>query len=228
MIEYIGITGFKTKKDAETIVDMLKNQTYMFGYLVSEKSLRFEDMGEFRYPSFKSNLEFKELLNFNSKGKRIIKMIHFNSSKPDFHIRLIPFLKEVKPDALQLNINFISYEAIEALRKECPEIDLLFVYNKSIEKKYSLIEIKNVLSNFKYILFDFSGGNGFKIQDSTIAKSKMFKNIKIGYAGGLSGENVKEFLNRNIGDYFIDAESKLLKNESLDYEACRSYIENSK
>lgn len=224
---YIGITGFKRKEDAKEILKYCKpTEKYMFGYLVSEKSLRFEDMGESRYPTFKSYEEFKNILDFKTDGN-IIKMIHFNSSKNDFHERLIPFLKFVKPDALQLNLSFISKESIYELRKECPDIDLLFVYNKSIEKKYTTEEVQEVLKDFKYMLFDFSGGNGLKISPEVIRKADSFQGILKGFAGGLSGDNVSEFLSSNPGEYFIDAENKLLKNESLNYDECKKYIERA-
>ncbi len=224
---YIGITGFKKKEDATTILKYCKStEKYMFGYLVSEKSLRFEDMGEFRYPTFKSYEEFKNLLDFKTDGN-IIKMIHFNSSKTDFHERLIPFLKFVKPDALQLNLNFISKKSINELRKECPDIDLLFVYNKSIENKYTKEEIQEILKDFKYMLFDFSGGNGLKISPEVVKKADYFQGILKGYAGGLSGDNVQEFIKMNKGEYFIDAENRLLKNESLNYDECKKYIESA-
>jgi phosphoribosylanthranilate isomerase len=247
---YIGITGFTEKKQILNTLDYINliesEKNYMFGFLVSKKTLSFEEIKNKRYLNFKSFKELKDLMDLSSNRPNIINMIHFNTNNKEFSKELIPLLKELgtSVEAIQFNLSFINLEEYKILRKEFPKLKLLFQLNNTILENYSSSEIYSTLKeiNFEYLLIDLSGGNGTGLEPKHLIN---FYNefdlnhlkINIGIAGGLSGDNVKrimEILNEYNIDYFIDAESKLRDKLSDTYgddiwnqNKVNSYILNS-
>lgn len=222
---YIGITGFTEKEQIldtlKTIESLPKEQNYMFGFLVSKKTLNLEPIENKRYLNFKSYQELKELMTYSSNKDNILNMIHFNTNEREFSKELIPLLKELGDvvEAIQFNLSFIEIEQYKIIRKQFPNIKFLLQYNNSFEKNLSAYEIYYVLKEigFEYILIDLSGGRGTSFEPIYLKKAydefgieKLETNL--GVAGGLSGENVQKFINElnqfNI-PYFIDSESKL-------------------
>lgn len=86
------------------------------------------------------------------------------------------------------------------------------------------------------ILFDASGGNGIDTGFEPFA----MENIRIGYAGGITPENVTDKLtfllnNENVYDFWIDMESGVRTDDWFDLnkvakvlEVCKPIIENHK
>ncbi len=222
---YIGITGFTEKIQVLDTMNFIKDinskKNYMFGFLVSSKTINFTETKNKRYLNFKNFKELKELMKFSSNRENIVNMLHFNTSKRDFFEELKPLLLELGDcvEAIQFNLSFIEIEEYKKLRKEFPNIKFLFQLNEGLKKKYSIDFLRETLKDieFEYILIDASGGRGKTFEPKTLKEiyetlelNKL--NINVGIAGGLSGENVKETINElnklNI-DYFIDAESRL-------------------
>lgn len=222
---YIGITGFTEKEQIldtlKTIKNQNKKQNYMFGFLVSKKTLNLQSIENKRYLNFKSYQELKELMSYSSNKDNIINMIHFNTNTKEFSQELIPLLEELGNvvEAIQFNLSFIELEQYKIIREKFPNIKLLFQLNGTLLEKYSKDEIYLTLKeiNFEYMLIDLSGGNGTELNyNNLMLYYNDFKinelNINLGIAGGLSGDNVEEIIKTldlfNI-PYFIDAESKL-------------------
>lgn len=222
---YIGITGFTEKEqiiNTINFIDLIQSKrNYMFGFLVSSKTIKFEKLNNKRYLNFSSFQELKELMSYSANKENIINMIHYNTQEKNFSKELIPLLKELGNvvEAIQFNLNFIEIEEFKILRNKFPNIKFVFQYNNSILKKYSKIEIFNTLKEiqFEYMLIDLSGGKGIDLNPILLKNTYDLFNlydldINLGIAGGLSGYNVFELtkeLNLYKIDYFIDAESKL-------------------
>ena len=202
-MSYIGITGFTTVQQIEeTLKTIDSGRKYMFGYLLSQKNLDGITLKNKRYTDLKT---FKEMLKI--KAPNIIRTIHFNAQSAGFAKELINCNFDF--DAIQFNLSFLAPDDIRTLKETYPNIDLIFQLNKTISKKYSVEEIQNYLNefNFKYFLYDMSGGTGrsFNIEDA-INESKKYSGVKIVLAGGLNHENAKDIYNLGYG---VDSESKL-------------------
>lgn len=247
---YIGITGFTEKKqvlDTLNYINLIESEkNYMFGFLVSKKTLNFEEIKNKRYLNFKSFKELKDLMDLTSNRPNIVNMIHFNTNNREFSKELIPLLTELgnSVEAIQFNLGFIELNEYKKIRKEFPNIKLLFQLNNTILENYSIQEIYLTLKEikFEYMLIDLSGGKGTGLDPKHLINSyKEFDtknlNINIGIAGGLSPDNVEDTikeLNKFNIDYFIDAESQLRDKLSNTYgddvwnqEKVNKYIKNS-
>lgn len=222
---YIGITGFTEKKQILDTIDYINliesEKNYMFGFLVSKRTLNFEEVKNKRYLNFKSFKELKDLMDLSSNRPNIINMIHFNTNNREFSNELIPLLKELDTsvEAIQFNLSFIELNEYKKIRQEFPKLKLLFQLNNTILENYSIQEIYLTLKEikFEYMLIDLSGGKGTGLEPKHLINYyKEFDiknlNINLGIAGGLSSDNVSDVikeLNKFNIDYFIDAESKL-------------------
>lgn len=247
---YIGITGFTESSQILNTLNYIESinsfKNYMFGFLISKKTLNLESTENRRYLNFKSFQELKDLMTLSSNKPNVINMIHFNTNTKEFSKELIPLLKELGDviEAIQFNLSFINLEEFKIIKKEFPNLKLLFQLNNIILEKYTSSEIYSILKeiNFDYFLIDLSGGNGTSLNYKHLID--FYKelnleelNINVGIAGGLSGDNVKkiiENLNEFNIDYFIDAESKLRDKLSDRYgddiwnqDKVNSYILNS-
>ena len=86
---YIGITGFTEKIQVLDTMNFIKDinskKNYMFGFLVSSKTINFTETKNKRYLNFKNFKELKELMEFSSNRENIVNMLHFNTSKRDYY-----------------------------------------------------------------------------------------------------------------------------------------------
>lgn len=243
---YIGITGFKTKEEIIRTANAFKEnyekcRAYksvykpMFGFLCSNKRLEDKLSEGTQSPAF---VQLKELIDYAVEAdslKKCIPMIHYHTENAK---TLADEIKEVfdgiydKCKAVQLNMTWPAIEQVEKIKKEFPEIQIVFQLNK-----YALndLEAENVVKRTKeyeklvdYILIDPSGGLGveFDLEKSCelmTAIENELENKTIGIAGGLDGENVKDKITniaKKIHSYFcIDAQGKLRTEDKKEINA---------
>lgn len=133
----------------------------------------------------------------------------------------------------QLNVgdgtfNF-NADRVAKLIDTFPENEFIFPYNAGVAQKIDLL--RHTGANFS-LLYDSSYGYGI-CPDKWNAP--VYKDVPMGYAGGLSSENVSENLNKISGvvpeNYttWIDAEGRLMQpyERTWDMERVRGYIQNA-
>ena len=205
--QYIGITGPVTNEETKFICNEFKNSGYrmdtkiipMLGFLVSYKTLNNQPTENKRYPKLK---EISNLLK-ETEGK-VLTMIHYNSKEINsLSEQINKIFEEIYENklcrALQLNIPWPEIKQVEAIKKQYPEMQIVFqASQKAMEKKTpSQIAdgIKKYSDLINYVLIDPSAGQvkQFNLEASTTVYSQLRKqcpNLTIGFAGGLSPENV--------------------------------------
>jgi phosphoribosylanthranilate isomerase len=255
---YLGVSGLVTVKEIKLLVDLFERNGFniegsripMVGILVSYRSI---DLGfnpsSRRYPSLRDIprlLEATENKTFNT--------IHFNTKRPEVLHQDIEKLLILEDNydrglihGIQFNLAWPLKEEIDIIKKQYPKLKTIFQLSNYAMENLQLTEVTdrlNVYPDIDYILIDPSGGKGlgFDLKYS----SEIYRNLKragfnaiIGFAGGLSGENVAGIIlnlkeNLNTIAFSIDAEGRLRDKKSdahgdddLSPEKVRSYIENS-
>lgn len=253
-MRYIGITGITQKSEIDALIPYLhKDYAIMVGILVSYKILEGENNNKVRYVK-KENLT--ELCKY-AKEKGFFTVIHYNSRNRMCHGEISKILKnhsiEDQIDGIQLNVNNPPLTLFSMLKMEYPSIKLIFSVNRSIitdnknniladadlEGKFMCL-FKGLMSeSIDYVLIDLSGGRGKTIDVIFASKLalmilQMNYKIEIGFAGGLSDENLIPILlnlETEIGqsDFFsIDAESKLRdESDQLDIKKLITYVKQA-
>ncbi len=215
----------------------------MFGFLCSNKRLEDKLSEGTQSPAF---IQLKELIDYAVDAdslKKCIPMIHYHTenagktsgfsapieqSSPGKE-KLADEIKEVferiydKCKAVQLNMTWPAIEQVEKIKKEFPDMQIVFQLNKYALKDAGIEAVVKRTKEYEkfvdYVLIDPSGGLGaeFDLEKSTelmTAIENEMKNKTIGIAGGLDGENVKEkvvTITKKIKhSYFcIDAQGRL-------------------
>lgn len=133
----------------------------------------------------------------------------------------------------QLNIGDDTFnfdaDKVAKLIMAFPENEFIFPYNADVAQKIDLL--RHTGAKFS-LLYDSSYGYGI-CPDKWNAP--VFQNVPMGYAGGLSSENVSENLNKIssvVPDNYttwIDAEGRLMKPDerTWDMERVHGYIQNA-
>jgi phosphoribosylanthranilate isomerase len=255
---YLGITGIVNQKEIKQVIDFFEandfsvNGTHMpmIGILVSYRTI---DLGSNpsnrRYPSL---AEIPKLLEI--AGNRTFNTIHFNTIRPQVlqeDIARILNLENIYDKGLvhgvQFNIAWPPVEQIDKIKNNYPRLKtILQLSSKAIEN----LELDEIVERVKayyfmdYVLIDPSGGKGLNFDiTKSVALYKMFKEsgirANIGFAGGLSGENIAGAimdLRKELGanEFSLDAESNLRVKRSnaygdddLDIEKAKKYIEEA-
>ncbi len=253
---YVGITGPATRQQVESVIEefskagyvMFSPHTPMLGYLVSYKTLNGETVKNRRYPKIN---ELEDLLK--TAGNKVLTMIHYNSKEMSTLAKQISKLfdgiyQEGLCRAMQLNIVWPDPAQIGLVKKEFPEMQIVFqLSHKAAENKTTkqiINEIKRYDNTLSYVLIDPSRGRGleFNIKESLevyVNLKTAFHDLTIGFAGGFSGENVTERVKRLIDetedlDFCIDAEGGLRDKVSdaygddlLNIEKVKAYLQGS-
>lgn len=236
---YVGITGPATKKEIKAVAKEFNKNGYtmdslhipMIGYLVSYKTLNEKTTNDKRYPKFS---ELEDLLKITDN--KVLTMIHYNSKETDTLAsqvsRIFDGIYQKKLcRAVQFNIAWPNPHQVELVKKEFPEMQILFQISHKIivsKTQKEIIEgMKEYNGNLSYVLIDPSGGKGleFDIKESLQMYQELkiaFPSLTIGFAGGFSGKNVSERVKKIINetgdkDFCIDAEGRLRDKLSEDH-----------
>jgi phosphoribosylanthranilate isomerase len=265
---YVGLTGINTRIEAQIAAEEFTKAGFsnesshipMYGVLMSYRTLNDILPKELKTP----NIRYPNWRPIKSRMKELAKqglpMIHYTTKEKDtLPGQIKKIFKELFHDgnlydenicrAVQLNIVWPKPGHLEEIVKEFPELNITFQLSSRAQADYSPQEIAEKLSPYKdfisYLLIDPSGGRGeeFDINKSLNiynALKEKFPSLVLGFAGGLTGDNVKEKCSGLISkvgkDFCIDAEGGLRVREScldeqynddLDLEKVRKYISAS-
>lgn len=228
---YVGITGPSNVGEVELIIDEFQNAGYtmdsahvpMLGYLIAYRTLVGKPMKNKRYPKFE---ELKGMLE-KANGKAFT-MIHYYSNEKGLAEQVLKLFYELYDSklcrALQLNIAWPKIEELEGIKKAYfPELQIVFsATNEVLQGKTARQVVDNIIKYDKlidYVLIDPSSGKGLEFNvENSIAVYNELKNrmpqVTVGFAGGLTGDNVIKRVNgiieaTKITDFCIDAEGGL-------------------
>lgn len=230
---YIGITGPTTRQEVghiinsfdENGIDMESPHVPMIGILVSHKTLNGGEIANNRrYPAFKSIpglLDAAVPFSFNT--------IHYSSRKvQDLGDQIIgifkgPIYEDGLSQAVQLNIAWPPKEELRRAKIALPDLRIIMQLSGTAMKDKSPQEVAVLLADYgtlaDYTLIDPSGGQGVPFEASQIspyfeAITEKVPHLRIGVAGGFSGENVADRVGELINilgtdGFSIDAEGAL-------------------
>lgn len=250
---YIGVTGATTRAEViETIKNFLQagitlESTHqpMLGYLVSHKTLAGFQTENRRYPPVS---QLPELLE--SGAHDAFTTIHYNTKEvTTLSSQIEALLAEVYDAGLckgiQLNVKHLFAREVHRIKERFPKLDIIFQANEAFlagkTEREVVDALREYVSALSYVLIDSSGGRGRDFDH--VASSALgirlreeFSSLRIGFAGGLSCDNVAERITslstalRNK-EFCIDAESRLRDKVSEAYcddlfniEKTRQYI----
>jgi len=235
---YVGITGPVNLQETKDICKEFQNAGYFFetthipmlGFLMSYKKLNNQSLQNRRYPEFN---ELPELLQ--ATNKNVLRMIHYNTKQTDTLSEQIEMIFDGLYEtelcrSLQLNIVWPEINQVKKIKEKHPDMLIVFqASHKAMEGRTPeqiAKGIKEYNGLIEYVLIDPSGGRGmpFDLETSLKIYSQIKEknpNLTIGFAGGLSGENVASRVNdiiKKIGnDFCIDAEGGLRDKLSEEY-----------
>jgi len=228
---YVGITGPATKDEIKAVVEEFDKNGYtmssphvpMLGYLVSYKTLNWQATNDRRYPKV---AELKDLLK--TADNKVLTMVHYNSKEmPTLAGQISRIFDGVYQEglcrALQLNIAWPDPYQVKLVKKEFPEMRIVFqISRKAAANKTpkQIVEgMKEYGDTLSYALIDPSGGKGieFDVKESLQVYQELkaaFPSLTVGFAGGFNGKNVADKLKKIIdgtgdSDFCIDAEGGL-------------------
>jgi hypothetical protein len=253
MRPYVGITGATTIEEIDFIAEEFEKEGFqglnishepMIGFLVSSKTLQGESSSAHatRYPPIK---ELGKLLS-HAKKKGLFTAIHYTTRDQKTLADQVKkvlnkhYFNEVC-DTVQLNI---AWPALYEFKKIPFYYKKIFQANATSMDNKTPDEFANKLGPYaeelEYVLFDPSGGLGreFKIENLHPFYSKIketYPAVKLGFAGGFSGENLERrlkeiFATTKSYDFSIDAEGKLRTDDDsrIGREKAKEYIAASR
>jgi hypothetical protein len=256
---YVGITGVTSQKEMREVAEEFKTVDYtlqtphipMVGVLVSYKTLNHQQTNNLRYP------ELHQVPGILVEGMgKVFPMIHYNSRKTDTLADQISSLFGGIYDiglcrGLQLNIPWPNIAQVREIKKRFPLMKIVFQLSKSamegLHPEKIGERIKEYDESIDYVLIDPSGGRGKELQLNSDQKylqidsllQEEMPDITIGFAGGLSGDNVSEKVNKIIEarlttNFCIDAEGKLRDkfsdrngDDKLNIDKVRMYLQSA-
>ncbi|MBI2582289.1 hypothetical protein HYV87_04160 [Candidatus Woesearchaeota archaeon] len=250
-IAYVGITGFKEDREVRTVAEQFlehgflgpeaghtaKYHVPMFGFLCSSK--RLADRRSQGEQSPRAEV-LDCLARYTPHGA--IPMIHYfteNRKALAEEVKRVFSIGDMYEKdycrAVQINMEWPDTDQIEAIRKEFPEMDVVLQLPKeALKDSQRAIEYGDLV---QYCLIDPSGGKGQEISDEHLGLVKILHdsmpNTRIGVAGGLNGDNVREIMKKvydAIGDFFcIDAQGQLRTDDKtgLHYVKTAKYIDSA-
>ena len=248
---YIGITGPVNNREVEDICREFSEAGYsesskhipMLGFLVSYKTLNNLPTKNKKYPSIE---KIPQLLT--EAGKGIFTTLHYNTPEEKID-RLVEQVKTLFDKiyqenlcrGIQLNIKSLPVKQVQKIKEYFSEMKIIFQANKSVTFQKTPSQIADYINDYgnllSYVLIDPSGGEGlnFNIKTSVdIFNEIRNKNpdLAIGFAGGLSGKNVKKIIlglksRLNHDNFSIDAESGLRDNHKCRMYEYHKYDNNS-
>jgi phosphoribosylanthranilate isomerase len=252
---YVGVTGAVSEAEVMAIVDAFEKNGLtmqsphmpMNGTLVSYKTLDLgNNPGNRRYP------EMKEIPGILAATKnKTFNTIHFNTKRPEVlssDIKTVMEFGGIYKNGLcqgvQYNVAWPPIDEIDKIRSEYPDLKMILQLSSKATEGMSQKEIVEKAAEYAdtdYVLIDPSCGKGlgFDIEYSVNLYRKLKEGgIKatVGFAGGLSGENVAGVIGDLIArmktdEFVIDAEGNLRDkitpaygDDVMNIEKVRKYI----
>lgn len=228
-MNYMGIVGITTIPQMEMILRFSRrscffNKKLSIGYLLSQKH-KYNPTNK-RY----ADIRVIDKLLETTRTYNIFNVIHYNTREREFSREIFWIMRRIQNNelikGLQLNINNPDLNEIIKIRDKYPQLKIIYQWRKSTNLKPE--ELKHI----DYILIDSSGGRGLPLDVDYAVKvyKKTFPYVKVGFAGGLSPDNLLEIMlriNEKIGnDFSFDAESGLRNQfNQLDLEKVLDFIE---
>lgn len=227
---YVGITGFKTVFEVNTLADAYRNfgffgdYTAMFGFATSDKKLRNKSKEGKSGPRF---IDIPRLAR--ATPKEAIAMVHYftrNRSNLVEEVKEVFTYENLYEDnlsrAIQINQDWPDTEHVRQIKHTFPEMKVVIQIPQRAMDGLSQNQIVNRTEEYSeladYLLIDPSGGQGkeFDVQECTdlmITLNEVLPNTRVGVAGGFSEENVSErfetIASRFQEPFIIDAQERL-------------------
>jgi len=227
---YVGITGVTTTKEVEDAIKeyaiagytMTSKHIPMLGYLMSQKTINELPNDNRRVIDY---FRRKEL--FAAAGGNALTMIHyFTKEKETLADQIEIAFDSLYPDlcrAVQLNVNLPLIDQVKQIKHKFPHMQIVFQANRYIIEEKEPKDVAKIIQDYApfidYVLIDPSGGTGKDFDLKVCANlyrliKETSPNLTLGFAGGLSGENVYDRAKDLItvvkaNDFCIDAEGKL-------------------
>jgi phosphoribosylanthranilate isomerase len=240
---YIGITGFTTKEEINTIYNQFLNNNYsqidsnytiMIGIISSNNRLKKLNEGK-RSPDIN---QLNEILKVVPKNP--MPAIHYFTRNPNnlaSEIKQLYSYKEIYNNcqALQINLAWPDPNQIRKIKEEFKDMKIILqLPHKALDDISRATDYKNLAD---YCLIDPSGGLGKEITNVNIELLNNLKqnlpNTILGIAGGLDQYNIRDIITKSNQIYkhnfSIDAEGRLRTNNDkyLDYNKTNNYIKNT-
>lgn len=235
---YVGITGFMSREEVQSILDVVPEDSttdVMIGVLASLKTLRGEtNKWPNRYP------EVGKIKDIFIDHPKALNLIHYNSKEDDYLFDQLCRMTDLGgPNfhGFQLNMAWPSILCLKNYRHQFAKKIVLQIGGHAFEMvDHSADRLAEWVSDYEgyvdYVLLDPSGGYGIpfdtvKAADCLDALKEKNLDIGLGVAGGLSPTtlNLVEALRNDFPDLSIDAEGKLRDaDDRLDVEVAKEYL----
>ena len=252
---YVGITGLVNSLEVEQVVNLFANNGFnfagthmpMIGVLISYLTI---DLGcnpnNKRYPPLKDIPRILE-----ATTNRTFNTIHFNTRRLETLQSDIEFLLNFESiydkgfvHGFQLNIAWPSTNCVKEIKKKYPQLRIILQLRSQSIDNMSSIDIVEKIKEYDgidYVLIDPSAGKGMNFDLAVSAEifeaiNRSNLNVKVGFAGGLSGDNISSVIwdlkNRlKTSKFCLDAEGNLRSKKNgedeLNIEKVRKYIEEA-
>jgi len=253
---YVGVTGLASIGEVKKVTrefedagfDRNSSHVPMIGFLVSSQTLQGRQTSNRRYPEI--SLVPKLL---QESGEGVFRTIHYTTRDQETLYDQVEQLldgpyEERLCQGLQLNMTFPPVPQIGKIKRRFPQLEIIFAANKGVISSGFPNHVAQRMGVYQgaidYVLIDPSGGRGeeLKVEKSVrVAKEirKKGPRAMLGFAGGLTGENVYDTcfsLRQNLGgdSFCIDAEGGLRNKLSdewgddiLDIRKVRVYLQEA-
>lgn len=242
--EYIGITGFKTLEEINslsTVFQQSLNKEYsgMYGFLISNTQLNKPSVESSRNPALKN---LKTLIN--AVPENMMPTLHYCSSLRSLDLDNLTRVLEYDDlydscKFLQINLDWPSVNDLGKLKERFPDLYIIQQLNPRHEDTANMLSsIEEYGELVDKLLIDPSLGAGiaYNAKESVeIVNSinKNSENFTYVVCGGLSENTVysrvKEMQSLLNVNFSIDAEGRLRTQDrmSLDLIKCKRYIQES-
>jgi hypothetical protein len=245
---YVGITGFMSRGQVETVLELLElvgwpeTHLLMVGVLVSPKSLRQEELKPIwrnKYP------DPEHLRSIFVPDPRALNLVHYNTKEPGLADQLEQVTEMVPNlDGFQLNIVWPDSEELALFRERHPDLKIVLQLSRkallgydpeSVDSSRWLHDrLKPYAEIVDYVLLDLSCGLGVQLNPQYAGS--VFGGL-LGYsdlrfrevvAGGLDGAVLADLVDpllELVPWLSWDAEGRLrTKDDELDFAKCADYL----
>jgi hypothetical protein len=245
---YIGVTGFKSSEEiafiqrvAEEIgLGKEKECNLMLGFLSSARKMRDPTSAGKRSPPM---CELSELLRHVGN---YMPAIHYAPDDAPLAAQLEAILEMPgvyeRCKHVQLNTSWPDPEDMQQIQQKFPGVQYILQLPPEVLGKESAQEIGKRVREYadiaSYIFIDPSRGKGVYTENFIQTYRDVYDAIAsavpdacIGVAGGLEGSNVADRImsvrSHTTTPCFVDAEGKLMTEDSLDLEKVNPYLRNA-
>lgn len=236
---YVSVTGVSSEEEVDGTINLFSKYGFDFdsdylpflGFLVSRDTVvRGEQPRKIRYPFFGALPRLLE-----KTRNKAVPAIHYCTRKSSVFSEIKTLFDtyniydDCRCKAVQLNTAWPKPEDVSQIKNEYPNMRIILQLSKyamdGLKPEQIAERVVENYSNVDYVLVDPSGGKGIGFEPVIV--SEVYKALKnkscsatIGFAGGLSGENVsgkiseleQELETRNFS---LDAESKLMSEDQF-------------